>query len=44
MVAWLARQHGLPAQAGLRWLTWLDRIAIGGLAVAWVGRLAGALS
>jgi hypothetical protein len=44
VVAWLAMQRGLPARAGLRWLTWLDRIAIGGLAVAWVGRVAGTLS
>jgi hypothetical protein len=44
VVAWLAMQRGLPARAGLRWLTWLDRFAIGGLAVAWVGRLAGTLS
>src|SRR5215203_4153002 len=44
VVAWLAMQRGLLAHAGLRWLTWLDRIAIGGLAVAWVGRLAGTLS
>jgi hypothetical protein len=44
VVAASALRRAAPVDGGLRWLTWLDRMAIGGLAAVWVGRLLGALS
>jgi hypothetical protein len=44
VVAAVAMGRGAPADGGLRWLTWLDRMAIGGLMAVWVGRLLGTLS
>ena len=39
VVAIAAMRRGAPANAGLRWLAWLDRIAIWGVLAAWAGRL-----
>ena len=44
VVACVAMRRGAPASIGLPWLTWLDRLAIGGLMAAWLGRLAWTLS
>lgn len=44
MVATIVMRRGAPTDGGRRWLAWLDRMAIGGLAAAWAGRLMGTLS
>lgn len=44
VVAGAAMRRGAPANGGLRWLAWLDRLAIGGLMAAWAGRLMWTLS
>ena len=44
MVAVVAMRRGASGTGGLPWLTWLDRMAIGGLVAAWVGRLMWTLS
>lgn len=41
MVAMVALRRTGQADGGLRPLAWLDRLAMGGLAAAWVGRLIG---
>jgi hypothetical protein len=35
---------GVPGALGLRWLFWLDRVALGGLLAAWIARLVGVVS
>ena len=44
VVAAAAMRRGAPGNAGLPWLAWLDRMAVGGLMAAWVGRLMWTLS
>ena len=44
LVAIVSMRGGAPTHGGLPWLTWLDRIAIGGLMAAWLGRLMWTLS
>ena len=44
VVAIVAMRRGAPGNGGLPWLAWLDRMAIGGLMAAWVGRLMWTLS
>jgi hypothetical protein len=44
VVAAVAMRRAGPAASDLRWLTWLDRMALGGLAAVWLGRLLGTLS
>jgi len=43
VVAAVAMRRGAPG-SGLSWLNWLDRMAMGGLVAAWVGRLMWTLS
>jgi hypothetical protein len=35
---------GVPLVVGLRWLSWLDRAALGSLLAAWVARLVGVVA
>jgi hypothetical protein len=44
VVALVAMRRGAPGNGGLPWLAWLDRMAIGGLMAAWIGRLMWTLS
>jgi uncharacterized protein DUF2752 len=44
VVSAVAMARGTPVDGSLRWLTWLDRMAIGGLMAVWVSRLVGTLS
>jgi len=44
LLAGLILSAGTPASAGFSWFRRLDRIAVGGLLLAWVGRLAWAVS
>ena len=44
VVAIVAIRRGASGTGGLPWLAWLDRMAIGGLMAAWVGRLMWTLS
>ena len=44
VVAAVAMRRGAPGSGGLPWLAWLDRMAMGGLVAAWVGRLMWTLS
>jgi hypothetical protein len=43
-VALAAMRRGAPGDAGRRWLMWLDRTAMGGLAASWLCRLMWTLS
>jgi hypothetical protein len=43
-VALVSMRRGAPGTGSLRWLIWLDRLAFGGLAAAWVCRLMWTLS
>jgi hypothetical protein len=43
-VASLALRRGAATTGSLSWLAWLDRMAIGGLLAAWIGRLMWTLS
>ena len=44
VVASVAMRRGASASRGQPWLAWLDRMAVGGLMAAWVGRLMWTLS
>ena len=44
VVAAVAMRRGAPGSGSLPWLAWLDRMAMGGLVAAWVGRLMWTLS